>query len=175
MEFSEVEKLGHWVLKKKFKVFDTSEYLSEMYLCYDKCRHTYKPEYSNFATYFRTCFEGWMKDYFTYNDGLVHVPKKKQDTHAISVSSLSAPLSDDGTSVCAIDLLEGAQEPYDAEEKETAMWLSRIDDLWPRLRPKEREAIPYFKAYILEEKSIPREYHTHIWRIRKMLLESIEK
>lgn len=67
MEWNDIEKLAHWVLRKKFSITDTDELIGECFLCFMDCLPRYKPEYSNFATFYRTSLEGWLKDYLTYN------------------------------------------------------------------------------------------------------------
>ncbi|RTK94901.1 MAG: hypothetical protein EKK64_07565 [Neisseriaceae bacterium] len=174
MNWNEYSKLAVWVLVKRLKIKNPDEYISECYLAFVEALKGYKPELSNFATYYRNYLEGYMKDYLTYNESLIHIPRLKRESHSIAVSSLSQPLSDDGTGVCAQDLLEDSGEAYNAEEKEQAKWLSRIDDLYPRLTKAEQRVIPYFKAAITEDAEVPRQYRTHIWSIRQKLLDFCE-
>ena len=159
-----------WVISKKFGG-DINGLIGESYLCFLDCLPRYQPEYSNFATFYRTSLEGWLKDYLTYNSHVAHVPKLKQDTHLFPVSSLSQPVSNDGDTLTLQDMIEDDSEPYDAEDKETARWLSIIDDIYPKLSRMERNAVPFFKRYIVDGTEVPREYRTQIWSIRKHLLE----
>lgn len=175
MEWGDVYKLAHWVLRKQFKITDTDEYISEAYICFDKCKQKYKPEFSTFASYYRTCLVGHMMDYFTYHNSLIHVPKRKKESHSVSVSSMSEPISDSDGSTTLGDMLEGHYEAEDAEEQEQAMWLSRIDNLWPKLTNAERKAVPFFKEYILNDAIIPKEHRTPVWRIRQKLLDYVDK
>lgn len=164
-----VEKLACWVISKKFGG-DITGLIGESYLCFEDCLTRYQPEYSNFATFYRTSLEGWLKDYLTYNAHIVHVPRLKQDTCLFPVSSLSEPISDDTGTITLQDMLEDSREAYEAEEKETARWLSIIDDIYDSLTKSEQIAVPYFKKYIVEGTEVPRKFRTHIWSIRQKLL-----
>src|SRR5574343_58186 len=170
MEWTDIEKLGLWVINKYFGG-NIDELRAETYLCYLHCKEHYQPEYSNFSTYYRTSLIGWIKDYLTYNSNLVHVPRMKQDTQLFPVSSLSQSVSNDGDTLTLLDMIEDESETYDAEDKETARWLSYIDDIYPRLTKTEQKAVPYFKRYIVEGVAIPREYRTQAVVIRQHLLE----
>lgn len=170
MDWNDVEKLAYWVINKKFGGA-IPELLGESYLCYLDCLPRYKPEYNNFATFYRTSLEGWLKDYLTYNSHIVHVPRVKQESHLHPVSSLSEPVSDDGGTTTLQDMIEDTGESYEAEERETARWLSYIDDIYPKITRAERNAVPYFKRYIVEGIEVPREYRTQVWKIRQLLLE----
>lgn len=168
--WSDVEKLAYWVINKKFSGA-IPELIGESYLCYLDCLPRYQPEYSNFATFYRTSLEGWLKDYLTYNEHLVRIPRMKQSTHLFPVSSLSEPVSDGDSTLTLQDMIEDENEAYDAEAKDTARWLSYIDDIYPKLTRAERNAVPYFKRYIIDGTEVPREYRTQIWKIRQHLLE----
>ena len=170
MEWNDIEHLAIWVMEKRFKDYN-HDMLGECYLAYEKCKPLYKPEFANFSTYYRNYVEGHLKDYLTYNANLVHVPRMKQDTHLYPVSSLSQPVSDDGDTLTLLDMIEDESEAYDAEDKETARWLSRIDDIYPKLTKTEQRAVPYFKRFVVEGIAIPREYRTQAVVIRKHLLE----
>ena len=172
-EWTDVEKLAYWVINKKFGGA-IPELLGESYLCYLDCLPRYQPEYNNFATFYRTSLEGWLKDYLTYNSHVVHVPRLKQDTHLFPVSSLSEPVSDGDSTLTLQDMIEDESEAYDAEDKETAKWLSYIDDIYPRLTKAEQKAVTYFKRYIVDGTEVPREYRTQIWSIRQKLLTYVE-
>lgn len=154
MEWTDVERLAMWLINKKFGG-DITGLIGESYLCYLDCLPRYQPEYSNFATFYRTSLEGWLKDYLTYNEQLVHIPKTKQATHLFPVSSLSEPVSDGDSTLTIQDMIEDKSETHDAEDKETARWLSIIDDIYPRLTKTEQKAVPYFKDIL--------------WKIRKFL------
>lgn len=173
MEWIDVEKLAMWLINKKFGG-DITGLIGESYLCYLDCLPRYQPEYSNFATFYRTSLEGWLKDYLTYNEHLVHIPKTKQATHLFPVSSLSEPVSDGDSTLTLQDMIEDDSEAYDAEAKETARWLSHIDDIYPRLTKTEQKAVHYFKRYIVEDTEVPRQYRTQIWSIRQKLLTFVE-
>ena len=95
----------------------------------------------------------------------------KQSTHLHPVSSLSEPVSDGDSTLTLQDMIEDESEAYDAENKETARWLSYIDDIYPRLTKTEQKAVPYFKRYIVDGTEVPTEYRTQVWRIRQLLLE----
>ena len=170
IEWKDVEKLAMWTINKKFGG-DITGLIGESYLCYLDCLPRYQPEYSNFATFYRTSLEGWLKDYLTYNEHLVHIPKTKQATYLFPVSSLSAPVSDGDSTLTLQDMIEDESEAYDAEDKETAKWLSYIDDIYPRLTKTEKKAVPYFKKFVTDGVAIPREYRTQAVVIRQHLLE----
>ena len=170
MEWTDIEHLAIWVMEKRFKDYK-HDMLGECYLAYEKCKPLYKPEFANFSTYYRNYVEGHLKDYLTYSSHLIHVPRMKQDTQLFPVSSLSQPVSDDGGTTTLQDMIEDTGESYEAEDKETARWLSYIDDIYPKLTRAERNAVPYFKRYIVEGIEVPREYRTQIWSIRQKLLE----
>ena len=172
-EWNDVEKLAMWVIGKKFGG-DIAGLIGESYLCFLDCLPRYQPEYSNFATFYRTSLEGWLKDYLTYNAHVVHVPRLKQDSHLFPVSSLSEPVSDGDSTLTLQDMIKDESEAYDAEDKETAMWLSYIDDIYPRLTKAEQKAVTYFKRYIVDGTEVPREYRTQIWSIRQKLLTYVE-
>ena len=173
MEWNDIQHLALWVMEKRFKDFD-HEMLGDCYIAYEKCKPLYKPEFANFSTYYRHYLEGHLKDYITYNEHLVHVPRKQQDTHLFPVSSLSEPVSDGDSTLTIQDMIEDENEAYDAEDKETARWLSYIDDIYPRLTKTEQKAVPYFKRYIVEDTEVPRQYRTQIWSIRQKLLTYVE-
>lgn len=170
MEWTDIEKLGLWVINKYFGG-NIDDLRAETYLCYLHCKDHYQPEYSNFSTYYRTSLIGWLKDYLTRNSNLIHIPRMKQDTHLHPVSSLSSSVSDGDSTLTLQDMIEYESEPYDAEDKETARWLSILDDIYPKLSRMERNAVPFFKRYIVEGTEVPREYRTQIWSIRQKLLE----
>lgn len=170
MEWTDIEKLGLWVINKYFGG-NIDELRAETYLCYLHCKEHYQPEYSNFSTYYRTSLIGWIKDYLTYNSNLVHVPRMKQDTQLFPVSSLSTAVSDGDSTLTLQDMIEDKSEAYDAEDKETARWLSYIDDIYPRLTKTEQKAVPHFKRYVTDGVAIPREYRTQAVVIRQHLLE----
>ena len=174
MEWADIEHLAMWVMEKRFKDYN-HDMLGECYLAYEKCKPLYKPEFANFSTYYRNYVEGHLKDYLTYNSNLVHVPRMKQDTHLHPVSSLSQPVSNDDDTLTLLDMIEDSGEAYDAEEKETARWLSHIDDIFNKLSKTEKQAVPYFKRYIVDGTEVPREYRTQIWSIRQKLLDFLEK
>lgn len=170
MEWTDIEHLAIWVMEKRFKDYN-HDMLGECYLAYEKCKPLYKPEFANFSTYYRNYVEGHLKDYLTYNEHLVHIPRMKQDTHLFPVSSLSTAVSDGDSTLTLLDMIEDESEAYDAEDKETAIWLSRIDDIYPRLTKTEQKAVPYFKRYVTDGVAIPREYRTQAVVIRQHLLE----
>lgn len=170
MEWNDVEKLAYWTINKKFGG-DITGLIGESYLCFLDCLPRYQPEYSNFATFYRTSLEGWLKDYLTYNEHLIHIPRMKQSTHLHPVSSLSAPVSDGDSTLTLEDMIEDESEAYDAEDKETARWLSYIDDIYPRLTKTEQKAVPHFKKFVTDGVAIPREYRTQAVVIRQHLLE----
>ena len=172
-EWTDIEKLAMWTINKKFGG-DITGLIGESYLCYLDCLPRYQPEYSNFATFYRTSLEGWLKDYLTYNEHLIHVPRLKQDTHLFPVSSLSEPVSDGDSTLTLQDMIEDESEAYDAENKETARWLSILDDLYHDLSKAEKVAVPYFKKYIVDGVEVPRKYRTQIWSIRQKLLTYVE-
>src|SRR5574343_81366 len=175
MEWNDVSSLAHWILRKKFKITDTNELIGEGFLCFNKCVPKFDPSRSNFASYFRTCFEGHMKDYFKYNSHLVAVPVNKailgEETYAVGIDELIGTSKDGGEAITLLDVLESDTEAYDSEAKETARWLSYIDDIYPRLTKTEQEAVPHFKKYVTDGVAIPREYRTQAVVIRQHLLE----
>ena len=170
MEWTDIEHLAIWVMEKRFKDYN-HDMLGECYLAYEKCKPMYKPEFANFSTYYRNYVEGHLKDYLTYNSNLVHVPRMKQDTHLFPVSSLSQPVSNDGDTLTLLDMIPDENEVYDAEDKETARWLSYIDDIYNKLTKTEKQAVPYFKKYVTDGVPIPREFRTQVVAIRQYLLK----
>lgn len=171
MCWEDVEKLAKWVISKKFGG-NIPELLGESYLCFLYCKEHYEPEYNNFATYYRTSLTGWIMDYLTYNSRLIHVPKVKQGTeHDVSILEADKSIEVDGDSATYLSTIADTSEAQDAEDKETARWLSYIDDIYNKLTKAEKQAVPYFKRYIVDGTEVPREYRTQVWKIRQLLLE----
>lgn len=174
MEWKEVEGLARWVLRKRFKQTDPDELIGECYIAYEKCSRSYDPAYSNFSTYYRTYLEGHIKDYITANTSVVsvtkHYMKRGETTH---IDSITSPIADTETTL--EDILSHHCEEEHAEEKEQAVWLSIVDDLYPNLSAGEKHIVPYMKKIIIEGDTypsmVPRQYRTQMWKLRQKMLE----
>lgn len=148
------------------------------YICFAEDMDAYDPEKGTCpVTYYAYRLRERIQRERRYG-GLIHTPVVRQRAGVeSSIVGLDTPLGaskDDGSAMTLLDVLEGSTEAENAEEREQAMWLSLVDDIYSDLTPSEKKCIPYIKRAILGEDGAvaPRPMRAMMWRLRKKLLDA---
>ncbi len=163
------------------KMVPPEDHLGLAYDCFVSDMHAYDPEKCACPiTYYAYRLRERIQRERRYGR-LVHTPVAKQlSGEGTSIVGLETPLGaskDDGTAMTLLDVLESSSEVVDAEEREQAMWMSLVDDIYSDLTPSEKKCVPYIKRAIVgEDGSVaPKPMRAMMWRLRQKMLNAKKK